>query len=269
MRYISILFLFLSGAVLAVDQVPPKSLAECAAQAPYGMPTGKTGTGICRHGYATLNDTAAKIPVWGVYVLKPENALGCVPRSNAFATDASLPKELAATPGDYSGTGYDRGHNIPDGDQSFDEQAEYESFLMTNMTPQTPSINRGIWKLLETSVRGWAVQLNQPLVIYAGPLYDKTKDKTIGDGVTVPHGYFKVVVNTVTKEYAAWQFPNEGDLGNDLTKLRVKTADVAKLAGLTIPLPKDAKELALDKAWAVNFGALTKAKRDKCGKSDD
>ena len=84
MRYISILFLFLSGAVLAVDQVPPKSLAECAAQAPYGMPTGKTGTGICRHGYATLNDTAAKIPVWGVYVLKPENALGCVPRSNAL-----------------------------------------------------------------------------------------------------------------------------------------------------------------------------------------
>ena len=144
-----------------------------------------------------------------------------------------------------------------------------ESFLMTNMTPQAPSINRGIWKLLETSVRGWAVQLNQPLVIYAGPLYDKTKDKTIGNGVTVPHGYFKVVVNTVTKEYAAWQFPNEGDLGNDLTKLRVKTADVTKLAGLTLPLPKDAKELALDKAWAVNFGALTKAKRDKCGKSDD
>ena len=57
MRYVSILLFCLSTAVQAWDQVPPKSLAECAAQAPYGMPSGKTGTGICRHGYATLNDT--------------------------------------------------------------------------------------------------------------------------------------------------------------------------------------------------------------------
>jgi endonuclease G len=269
MKHLLLSLLFVAVNAIAYDQVPPKPLAECSAQAPYGMPQGKTGVGICRHGYATLNDTAAKIPVWGVYVLKPENALGCEPRSNAFATDASLPKDLAATPADYNGTGYDRGHNIPDGDQSFDAQAEYESFLMTNMTPQTPSINRGIWKLLETSVRGWAVQLNQPLVIYAGPLYDKTKDKTIGKGVVVPHGYFKVVVNTVTLEYAAWQFPNEGDLGNDLVKLRVPTVNVAKLAGLTFPVPKDAKELPLDRAWPINFGALTKAKRDKCGKDSD
>ena len=201
------------------------------------------------------------------YTLTPPNALGCVARTNAFVADASV--KGGATPQDYAGTGYDKGHAAPDGDLSWDTQVEYESFLMTNMYPQLGGLNRGIWKLLETSVRGWAVQLNQPLVIYAGPLYDKTKDKTIGNGVTVPHGYFKVVVNTVTKEYAAWQFPNEGDLGNDLTKLRVKTADVAKLAGLTFPVPKDAKELALDTAWAVNFGALTKAKRDKCGKSDD
>jgi DNA/RNA endonuclease G (NUC1) len=113
------------------------------------------------------------------------------------------------------------------------------------------------------------VQLNQPLVIYAGPLYDIAKGKTIGPNkVVVPHGFFKVVVNTVTLEYAAWQFPNEGSLGNDLLKVRVKTAAVSKLAGLKIPLPKGAKELGMNDAWPIDFGALTRAKRANCGKDD-
>jgi endonuclease G len=262
--------LFVTNAALAFDQVPPGALKDCKEQAPLGMPEGKTGVGICRMGYATLNDTAAKIPVWATYILRPANALGCVPRSNAFATDASLPKELAATPSDYSASGYDRGHNVPDGDQSYNQQVEYESFLMTNMMPQAPSINRGIWKLLETSVRGWAVQTNQPQYIYSGPIYDQAKNKTIGaNKVTVPHGFYKIVINTITLEYAGWTFPNEGDLGNDLTKLRTPVTQIAKLTGLSFPLPATGKELALDKAWPIDFGALTKAKRDKCGKDSD
>ena len=47
-------------------------------------------------------------------------------------------------------TGYDKGHAAPDGDLSWSQQVEYESFLMTNMYPQHGSLNRGIWKLLET-----------------------------------------------------------------------------------------------------------------------
>ena len=269
MKNLLLALLLVSCNVLAWDQTPPRPLSECLAQAPLGMPEGKSGVGICRHGYATLNDTAAKIPVWATYILKPQNALGCVPRSNAFATDASLPKELAATPGDYSATGYDRGHNVPDGDQSYDQQAEYESFLMTNMMPQAPSINRGIWKLLETSVRGWAVQTNQDIYIYTGPIYDPAKNKTIGaNKVVVPHGFFKIVINTVTLEYAGWTFPNEGDLGNDLLKLRTLVKDISKQTGLTFPVPASGRELALDKAWPVDFGALTRAKREKCGRDD-
>jgi hypothetical protein len=73
-----------------------------------------------------------------------------------------------ARPDDSAGTGYDKAHAAPDGDLSWSQQVEYESFLMTNMYPQHGSLNRGIWKLLETSVRGWAVQRNQPYTIYVG-----------------------------------------------------------------------------------------------------
>jgi DNA/RNA endonuclease G (NUC1) len=77
----------------AWEQWPPQAIASCQVHAPYGFPKAKTqGVGICRHAYVTLNDTEAKIPVWVSYTLTPQNALGCVKRSNGFAPDQSLPK---------------------------------------------------------------------------------------------------------------------------------------------------------------------------------
>ena len=80
----------------AWEQWPPQAMASCSVHAPYGFPqTKKTGVGICRHAYVTLNDTQAKIPVWVSYTLTPQNALGCVPRSNSFAQIKAFSKDLA------------------------------------------------------------------------------------------------------------------------------------------------------------------------------
>jgi endonuclease G len=175
-----------------------------------------------------------------------------------------------ARPDDYAGTGFDKGHAAPDGDLSWSQIVEYESFLMTNMYPQAGSLNRGIWKLLETSVRGWAVQRNQSYTIYVGALYGAS-NPTIGKGVVVPHGYYKIVINNDTKEIAGWGFPHVApypNLGNDLTKFRTPVADIEKLAGVKYAYPAGAKELAPGAEWAVDFGALTNAKRAKCGRAD-
>ena len=207
----------------------------------------------------------AKLPRYVTYTLLPQNALGCVARTNAFVKDETTPN--GASPQDYAGTGYDKGHMSPDGDQSWDVQVEYESFLMTNMSPQAGSLNRGIWKLLETSVRGWAVQRNQSYTVYVGGLYNAT-DKKIGNGVVVPHGFYKIVINNNTKEIAAWAFPHVApypNLGNDLTKFRVGVAQLQGEAGVNFAFPQGAVELAPGKEWPVDFGALTNAKRAKCG----
>ena len=169
----------------------------------------------------------------------------------------------------YAGTGYDKGHAAPDGDLSWSQQVEYESFLMTNMYPQHGSLNRGIWKLLETSVRGWAVQLNQPFTIFVGAYYG-AGDPTIGNGVIVPHGYYKIVINNSTKEIAGWSFPHTKpyvNLGNDLTKFRLPIAQIEAAAGVKYAFPANAKEVQPGAEWAVNYGDLTKAKRAKCGAS--
>ena len=247
------------------DQVAPLPLQSCAVHAPFGMPQAQGVAPICRAAYLVGYDAPAKLPKFVIYELLPQNALGCVARTNAFVADKSVAN--GATPNDYAGTGYDKGHMAPDGDLSFNTQVEFESFLMTNMSPQAGSLNRGIWKLLETSVRGWAVQLNQPYTVYVGGIYDPN-DKKIGAGVVVPHAFYKIVINDATGQAAGWLFPHVApypNLGNDLTKFRTPISQIEAQANVRFAFPPTVKELNPGQEWPVDFGKLTNAKRAKCG----
>ena len=266
----TILLLTAAFAANAWDQRAPLPPQACQVHSPYGFAqTHRPAQPICREAYFVAYDAPVKIPVYVSYTLLPQNALGCFPRTNAFVADASL-GGTGARPDDYAGTGYDKGHAAPDGDLSWTAQVEYESFLMTNMYPQHGSLNRGAWKLLETSVRGWAVQRNQSYTIFVGAIYDGS-DPTIGKGVIVPHGYYKIVINQATNEVAGWLFPHTKpyvNLGNDLTKFRAPIAQIQEYAGVKYAYPAGAKELAPGAEWPVDFGALTNAKRQKCGRAE-
>ena len=267
-KFLLLLALFATQA-WAWDQRPPLPPQACQVHSPYGFAaTQRPAQPICREAYLVAYDAPVKIPVYVAYTLLPQNALGCWPRTNAFVADRSVPN--GAKPDDYAGTGYDKGHAAPDGDLSWSEIVEYESFLMTNMYPQHGSLNRGIWKLLETSIRGWAVQLNQPYTIYVGAFYGQG-DPFIGNGVIVPSGYYKIVINNATKEIAGWAFPHTKpyqNLGNDLTKFRMMISSIESKAGVKFAYPQGAKEVSPGAEWPVNFGALTNAKRAKCGRAD-
>jgi endonuclease G len=250
----------------AWTQRPNFPKEQCIVHAPYGFPS-SLGSPICRQAYYVDYDAAAKLPKVVTYTLTPSNAIGCVARTNAFTADQSV--QNGPRPDDYAATGYDKGHMAPDGDLSWDQQVEYESFLMTNMSPQAGSLNRGIWKLLETSVRGWTVQKNQVYTIYVGSIYN-ANDKKIGNGVVVPNAFYKIVINQSTNEVAGWYFPHVPpypNLGNDITKFRVGVGEIQKFAGVRFGFPVDAKELPAGAEWPVDYGALTNAKRAKCGSS--
>ena len=264
----------LLGLLLAVVSVTssawtqraPGTVQQCAVHAPYGIPQVQGAVQpVCREAYLAAYDAQVKEPRFVMWTLTPGHALGCVARSNAFAADQSI--QGGPTPQDYAASGYDKGHMAPDGDQSWDQQVEFESFLMTNMTPQAPSLNRGIWKLLETSVRGWAAQSGQTFNIISGAVYD-ANDKKIGTGVVVPHALYKIVVDQNTKQVAGWWFPHVApypNLGNDLTKFRLPIAQIEQQAGVKFAMPAGAVELQPGKEWPVDFGKLTQMKRQKCG----
>ena len=268
-KIITSLLLLIAISSHAWTQRPPFPVEQCKVHSPYGFAaTARPAQPICREAFLVAYDAPVRIPAYVAYTLLPQNALGCWPRTNAFVADQSVPN--GATPADYAGTGYDKGHAAPDGDLSWSQQVEYESFLMTNMYPQHGSLNRGIWKLLETSVRGWAVQRNQPYTIYVGALYGAGNEFIANGKIIVPHGYYKIVINNATGEIAGWKFPHTKpyvNLGNDLTKFRVPVANIMQEAGVKYAFPANATELAPGAEWKVDFGALTNAKRAKCGKS--
>lgn len=262
-RFLIVVAMLFSAAAAAWDQTPARPLEACSAQMPYGIPQAQKQTqGLCRLAYATAVDNSAKLPVWTSYVLTPPNAIGCFPRTNAFVVDRSVPG--GARPDDYAGTGYDKGHVAPDGDMSWDQQVEYESFLMTNMMPQTGGLNRGIWKYLETTIRGWVVQQDRSYTIYAGPIYNMN-GKKIGKGVVVPDAFYKIAIDNKTGAVMGWIFPHQNGLKN-LVELRVPVKRIMEQTGIRFGFPKNAKEVRPGSEPPVDFGALTKAKRAECKK---
>ena len=68
-----------------------------------------------------------------------------------------------------------------------------QSFYCSNMSPQVPRFNRGIWKKLEMQVRNWAITYDS-LYIVTGPIFSDSM-KVIGPHrVAVPKAYYKVLL---------------------------------------------------------------------------
>jgi endonuclease G len=100
---------------------------------------------------------------------------------------------------------------VPAGDLKWSEQAMDESFLLSNMSPQDPSFNRGIWRRLEEKVRDWVLEKDS-LYVITGPVLN-TVEGFIGDNeVGIPGSYFKVVVDLSPPDHdmAAFLLPNKG-----------------------------------------------------------
>jgi len=105
-------------------------------------------------------------------------------RTNNFRADKRIAN--SPTPEDYTNTGYDRGHMVPAADAD-DPKEMSDTFFMTNMTPQLPSVNRVAWKNLEDRVRSVPFKY-----VLTGAIYNTTP-KTIGvNKVPVPSILYKI-----------------------------------------------------------------------------
>jgi endonuclease G, mitochondrial len=256
------LSLLLTGVCFAQQAAPH---ADCSAQIPYGKPIlkseGVSDPVVCRTAYVLQYDDATKVPLWDAHVLTPEHAYGCIARTNAFASDKSLGDE-SSKPSDYAHSGYDIGHISPDADMAWDPTVERESFILTNMAPQLPGFNRGIWKVLEVDVRAWAWERKHPLLVYAGSIVEDS-DTNIGtDKVAVPREFYKIIIDENTKEYLAFLFPHKEGLGADVTPYITTLTDIQGKTGIIFPLPEGAMERHV--LWPVDVGEYNAAKKAGC-----
>lgn len=227
---------------------------------------------IVRHTYYTLSyNEDYEEANWVYYTLTDSMVLNSgQERSNTFKVDNWV-VTASAKSSDYTKSGYDRGHLCPAGDMGFNRVAMQESFLMSNVSPQLPEFNRGIWKELETQVREWAIEEHK-LYVVTGPVFKDDKGTIGKDKVQVPGYFFKIIYDpAVEPKMIAFVLPNEKS-DRPLTDFAVTTDEVEKLTGFDYfsQLPDDQENKLESKVqlagWFAGYAAepptavITKAK---------
>ncbi len=146
---------------------------------------------------------------WVIYRITADRMKGTVKRKDNFRPDPSV-KTGSATLADYKGSGYDRGHLAPAAVFKWSKEAMSQSFFMSNMSPQVPGFNRGIWKKLEAQVRTWAVD-NEEIYVVTGAVLQGDLPAIGVNEVSIPEYYYKVILDYKEPEIKGIGFilPNE------------------------------------------------------------
>ncbi|NVO20299.1 MAG: DNA/RNA non-specific endonuclease [Bacteroidetes bacterium] len=158
------------------------------------IPGIKPNENIVHHmAYSLSYNEAFEQPNWVAYELTSEETQGNVKRTNKFAVDP-LVSTGTADKADYARSGFDTGHLAPAADMSWSPIAMKECFYYSNMSPQRPGFNRGIWKQGEELVRNWAKEYGS-IYIVTGPILSKGLPTIGHDHVAIPVYFYKVILD--------------------------------------------------------------------------
>ncbi len=151
--------------------------------------------------YKLSYNSAMGTPNWVAWHLQSED-LGSTSRQDDFRSDNTLPTawyRVSST--SYSGSGFDRGHNCPSADRTGSVAANSSTFFMTNMIPQSPTLNQGPWAGLEDFTRSSLVGTTNEAWVFmgnygnSGGVGSNGAFTTIDNGrVRVPAKVWKVIV---------------------------------------------------------------------------
>lgn len=200
---------------------------------------------IIKHtGYTLSYNEEYEVANWVAYELTRDEVLGSGTRDDSFKPDPAV-KTGSATLADYRGSGYDRGHLAPAADFKWSAEAMSDTFFLSNMTPQDPSFNRGIWGDLEAVVRTMAYD-NGEIYVVTGPVLTDGPYKRIGDNkVAVPKRFYKVILDYTEPELKAIGFvlPNENS-NKSLQSFATTVDEVEAITGIDFfpLLPDDVEE---------------------------
>ena len=202
----------LTVPVSTVDDAP---LSGSADHLLGGVPSGSGLTRLNRTGYVVGYSESRGSPAWVAYHLVggPRYENGDRP---GFSTDTDTQVQVSKS--DYTNSGYDRGHMAPNYAIAtrYGAQAQKETFLMSNIIPQTPELNQRTWRMLEEDVAGeggMAERLGEVWVV-TGPVFG-SRSKQLNGKVDVPSGCYKIIVDETDSGYRALAFLFPQEPGDD------------------------------------------------------
>lgn len=154
--------------------------------------------------YFSIYDIGLQCPVqveWSVCAAD----LGAAKRKASWRFKNDIGHPLAvANHDDFTKSGYQRGHLCPAADRSSSLVGMKKTFSMSNVAPQWPSLNTGVWKATEIAIRN-AVLLGDTISVLTIPVFLDRDTLRIGShGIAVPHAFFK----------AAWCSGNDSIIGS-------------------------------------------------------
>jgi endonuclease G, mitochondrial len=179
--------------------------------------------------YALSYSRSHGIPNWVAWRLISTDLApqGTSRRQNDFRADPDLPSGWQAThPKDYTGSGFDRGHLTNSEDRSSNPRDNSATFLMTNIIPQSPDNNRGVWVELEKYCRKLVREGKELYIISGGSgqggVGDRGARRKLSAGQLVPAKTWKVVLVTE---------PGRGLAGID-ANTRAFAVDIPNIQGI-------------------------------------
>lgn len=220
--------------------------ANLAQQSSY-LPLPLQGTPeqiLYRKGYIVSYNKENKIPNWVAWHLTRDHVTGPYRRpGSAWHEDMQVPYPRT-TLVDFRDCSWTRGHMCPAGDNKWDPDAMYETFLFTNCCPQNGNLNSGVWNQIEMSCRRWAEKYGD-IYIVCGPILFRQEHETIGPNkVVVPEAFFKVVLclNDIPKGIGFICRNTDGSRAKDFYVNSI--SQVERITGMTFfpNIPKNIEE---------------------------
>lgn len=197
----------------------------------YLHPTCRTGQ-IVKHTYYTASYSEKdEQPEWVAYKITNASINDHIARTNDYREDPFV-KTGSASPYDYSESGYDMGHLAPAKTMSRNLTSMSESFYLSNICPQTPAFNRGIWKRLEEKVRYWS-EMNDSIYEVTGPILDHPIGQIGKNNVTVPRAFYKTLLGFKNGKIKGIGFimPNEKSQ-KSIYSYAVSIDEIEKITGI-------------------------------------
>lgn len=157
---------------------------------------------LCNSQYTSYFNKRFRVPEVVVETLEPTDFKLEYVRDAQFIQD---PRVLdSPKPQDYNKSGWDRGHLSAASNTSYPKTIQ-ESFLMTNIAPQSAELNRGLWKTLEgyAKLRGH----HQKVLVISGTYFESCYTPKWFNNIAIPDGFWKVIA-IEGNEPLAWKFPN-------------------------------------------------------------
>lgn len=195
------------------------------------LPTSTTGQVVHHENYSLSYNEEHEQAEWVAYELKRSHLVNTNYKRPYFEIDRSV-RTKAAHWKNYKKSGYTRGHLCPAGDRKFTKAAHDETFLTSNISPQTQEFNAGIWNRLENKVRYWAQRNDGVFVVTGGILQDGLN--SIGEEeVSIPQQFYKVILdyNNGNPKMMAFLLDHK-DSNLPLYEFVVPTDSIEKLTGI-------------------------------------